>query len=292
MTGKTSPKVHTEVVASPTATRTLRARDSFFVRPPSDAYDVLDGRDYFKGFKTYSQYNFLRPGFIPWLKTRRFELALRLAHDKFGQGNAIDFGCADGILLPSLARRFGHVVGIDISSTFIAQAQALVNHLGLENVALICNQGMGIEQIRDALAGREYGAMFLLETLEHMGERDRPYESRIAVVHDLLSLLADGGIIVLSVPRMVGWPFFARHVIQRVLGMHYEPVTFRQLWRASVLRSTDELEPLWTRYHIGFNELKLDEHLRRSFRIETKRRTLANVFYVLGRERASQRPDA
>ena len=58
-------------------------------------------------------------------------------------------------------------------------------------------------------------------------------------------------------------------------------MSFKQLFKSSVLRSTDDLEPLWDRGHVGFNHLKLDRHLAANFVVIQRKESLISVFYVL-----------
>ena len=59
-------------------------------------------------------------------------------------------------------------------------------------------------------------------------------------------------------------------------------MSIRQLLRSSFFKDTDELEPLWTGGHVGFNHVKLDEHLRKDFVVDHRSESLISVFYVLG----------
>ena len=63
----------------------------YFVRPPLVS---LDGYSYLPGgeIKTYSEYNYLRPGIASKLRTLHFEYALRLTRPSFHRCNVIDMG--------------------------------------------------------------------------------------------------------------------------------------------------------------------------------------------------------
>jgi len=137
--------------------------------------------------KTYAEYNYLRPGLASFIKSRHFEVALKLTRQYFHRYNVIDFGCADGVFLPSLAKYFGAVCGIDKNQCFINLAQSLVEQLALNNVKLICNQTLSIEEIRTQIsADPNYQVLFLLETLEHIGQKEALYESKVAFIEELL----------------------------------------------------------------------------------------------------------
>lgn len=94
--------------------------------------------------ESYSQYNYLKPGIISYLKARRFETALKFTKNYFHKCNVIDFGCADGPFLPSLSKYFKYVVGIDRNVERIKRASKLYNKLHLDNIKLICNDKLTI----------------------------------------------------------------------------------------------------------------------------------------------------
>src|ERR1700674_2083941 len=138
----------------------------YFVYPRSPAY-ASASHSYRGAHRTYAQYNYLRPGLIPWMKRRRFELALRLAAPWFHRTPVIDFGCADGVLLPSLSKHFPSVIGADRDPSACAVAAALVRDLGLTNVEIVCSADGDTAEGQDSrieVAGCRL--MFVLETLE------------------------------------------------------------------------------------------------------------------------------
>src|SRR5205823_4768227 len=140
---------------------------------------------------------------ITRLKRRRFETALHLARPWFGAG-AIDMGCADGIMLPSLSRHFSTVVGVDTNPKATAIAEEVASTL--PNVRVLCNDGVGFAELRRRI-GPGHRVMFLLETLEHIGDPEQMYKGKAEFVENCLSLLDGDGVIIASVPRMVG-PLF------------------------------------------------------------------------------------
>lgn len=254
---------------------------SLFVRPPADAYaDVHD--TYLGKWRTYAEYNYLRPGLIPKLKAKRFETALQLAKLWMGRGeSAIDLGCADGIFLPSLSAHFQHVTAVDTVPKYLGWAQALVSRLKLQNVELICNDSMSFEQLRVALGARTYSVAFVLETLEHVGQLPNLYESKGDFLQGVLSLLKPGGVAIISVPKMVGPAFFIKHMIQRMLRLPRDKMTFGQAVRSAFLYDTDALEPFWDGHHVGFNHIKLENMLEKRFDIVRTQPTLTSLFYVV-----------
>ncbi|MDY6913402.1 MAG: methyltransferase domain-containing protein, partial [Planctomycetota bacterium] len=231
--------------------------------------------------RTYSEYNYLRPGLVTRLKTQHFELALRFAEPYFHQYNAIDIGCADGPFLPSLAKYFRHVVGIDNNAGFLETAGVLCRKLALDNVQLICNAGLNIEAVGAQLDGREFNVMFLLETLEHIGTSQNMYGSKAEFLREMASLLAGDARIIISVPKMVGAGFLLQRLGLAALGMYRQPISFTDLMKATFLLNTDSLGEKWEGKHLGFNHRKLEHVLRRDFRILKKKHLMFQVMYVL-----------
>ena len=82
--------------------RTLPAlvRRRRFQPPPAELYRQAES-EYLPGHATYSEYNYLSAGPLAQLKSAHFEAALDLVADLAGKTGAIDFGCADGVFLPS-----------------------------------------------------------------------------------------------------------------------------------------------------------------------------------------------
>ncbi len=219
---------------------------------------------------------------IQKLKRRRFEKALAIARPYLGTGAAaLDFGCADGVFLPSLAKYFNGVGGVDNEPGFIRAAQSLVNAMPLPNVSLVCNQNMSFETLGERL-GQKFGVAFVLETLEHVGALPALYQSKAEFVEQLFSLLEPGGLIIASVPRMVGVRFLAKHLIQLATHAPTEKFGFGNLMRASFLGDTSRLEPRWTGAHLGFNHLRLTEALRKRFDVQVSG-TVTSVFYAIRR---------
>jgi 2-polyprenyl-3-methyl-5-hydroxy-6-metoxy-1,4-benzoquinol methylase len=254
-----------------------------FVLPDSRVFQESD-QGYRGAFRTYSHYNYLRPGFIPWLKRQRFETALRLAEPLFGQGTAVDFGCADGVLLPSLARAFPRAVGIDRDPGSTSVASAVVADLGLANIDVYCSDGWpdGIPPV-DALPHAPYRVMFLLETLEHVGEPGNLEGIQRGFVAKLFPLLEPNGQIIVSVPRMVGSGFLAKYLARRILRIKGDAITWPEAVRAGLLHDTMDLAAQWSGSHEGFNDLALERALARDFRLVRKHVTLFTRFWVLER---------
>lgn len=261
----------------------------YFVPPP---YVTLEGFSYQleKGIKTYSEYNYLKSGLASFLRARHFEYALRLTKEYFHKCNVIDFGCADGPFLPSLARYFNHVVGIDWEPEFVELASKVANLSGLINTELMCNRDLMIQDLKPKLEKREYHILFLLETLEHVGDRSDPWNSRVEFIKELFKLVDETGIIVISVPNMVVIPFLLQRLGLLFSNAERETISKTDLLRASFLNYTTDLEQQWQGWHmgrighLGFNHQKLESHMRKGLKILKRKNILFQVIYVCQRK--------
>lgn len=261
----------------------------YFVRPP---YVALENFSYMpeKGIKTYSEYNYLKPGINSFLRARHFEYALRLTKEYFQKCNVIDFGCGDGPFLPSLARYFNHVVGVDYEPQFVELASKVVSSANLTNVELICNRDLATPDLKSKLDKREYHVLFLLETLEHVGDKSDPWNSRVKFIRELFTLIHETGIIVISVPNMVGIPFLLQRLGLLLSNEKKEAISTTNLLKASFLNYTSDLEQQWQRWHLGdighlgFNHRKLESHMRKEFQILKRKNILFQVMYICQRK--------
>lgn len=258
--------------------------ERYFVAPALSDFGLQSGSTQYVGYATYSHYNYLRPGLVSRVKRQRFEQALRLVSHLFGKANAVDCGCADGIFLPSLAKHFNFVTGFDLLPQDVQTAQRLVAQLKLANTDVFCNEGMSFAQVKARMGDRPHQVLFVLETLEHVGDVNRMYESRCEFLEQLFSLLTPDGLIVASVPKMVGLSFLVKYAAQSAMRMPHEHQTFGQLMRSTFLRDTEALEPHWTGRHNGFNHLKLERAMAERFRIVRRKNMFATAMYVIARK--------
>lgn len=257
---------------------------SYFVKPPADVYSSVEGSNYCQQYRTYSEYNYLRPGISSRLKIRHFEVALKLTRRRFHTCNVIDFGCGDGVFLPSLSRHFRHVMGIDTNPKFITICENLLNRLDLTNVELVCNDNLTLNDLRLRLSSRSYDIVYLLEILEHVGNKDFPYESRIDFLREIATLIADDGILVISVPKMVGVSFLIQRIGLAVLRLPRGELSMRDLLKASFLNDTTDLEKRWDHLnHLGFNHKKLESSLSTAFKVLQRKELAFQVVYVIGK---------
>lgn len=241
----------------------------------------LEQYTYAERYASYSDYNYLQPGIASFLRTQHFEHALRLTRKYFHKANVIDFGCADGPFLPALSKYFRNVVAIDMDSTFIKQAHELVRRMRLSNVELICNATLTLDDLKSKMPNHTYRVLYLLETIEHIGDKSAPWDSRVNFIRDLFGLLSENGIIVLSVPNMIGISFLLQRLFMFLLNQQREPISMANLFRVSLLKDTTNLENQWQGGHLGFNHEKLERRLKKDFNLVKKRNIFFQVIYVL-----------
>jgi len=211
-----------------------------------------------------------------------FEAALSLARAHFGTTGAIDFGTADGFLLPTLSRYFSPVLAVDVGADQLAVAQRAIDDLGLAGVSTLCNAGLSWDELRERVDRDRFGVMFVLETLEHVGVKEDMVGSRLAFVRELFTLLRPGGTIVLSVPNMVGLAFAMQRAVLAATGSFREPIAKGDLARAVILKDTDRLVPEWNLHkHLGFNHRPVEQALRAQFDVVGKRDLVFSKVYAL-----------
>jgi SAM-dependent methyltransferase len=97
---------------------------------------------------------------------------------------ALDFGCGAGRLSAALSRHFGHVVGVDISPTMLAQARELVPDRGVE---LIRNDRADLAPWADATFDLTYSSL----VLQHL-----PTALALGYLGELVRVLRRGGVLV------------------------------------------------------------------------------------------------
>jgi 2-polyprenyl-3-methyl-5-hydroxy-6-metoxy-1,4-benzoquinol methylase len=253
--------------------------------PPASAYAGKQ-TEYAPGFTTYASYNYLRGGLIARVKASHFEAALRMTRPWLGRANAIDFGCADGVFLPSLARWFPKVVGIDRDADSVAIAERAVRAVGLPNVRLLCDDGADPDALRAQLQPDRFEVLYTIMTLEHFGEPGRQYESRVELVERLFELLEPNGGMVVGVPNMVGLAFLLQRVALWAGGLHRDEIGLRDTFNAIVHKDTAALEPNWCpETHLGFNHVKLLDALREHTYVLAHRSLLFEETFLLSRKR-------
>ena len=185
-----------------------------------------------KEAKTYTQYNYLLPGVGSLLRVRHFDYALRLTKKYFHKCNVIDFACADGPFLPSLAKYFNNVLAIDKNPKFMELSAKVVSAADLKNVKLLCNYDLAMEDVRAKIGNDKFHILYLLETLEHIGDKSNLWESKVNFIESLFELIDENGIIVISVPNMIGISFLLQLLGLLLLDSSREPISKTNLLQA------------------------------------------------------------
>ncbi len=240
-----------------------------------------EGYRYAEKYASYSEHNYLAGGVASFLRSRHFEHALRLTRECFHKANVIDFGCGDGPFLPSLSRYFNHVLAIDRAQLRLNFASEVVKAAHLSNVEIMCNDNLSFDYIRSEIATRQYQVLYLMETLEHIGDKSDPWISRVNFVKELSGLVDPDGVIVLSVPNMIGISFLLQRLGFFLLNQRREPISKTDLLKVSLFNDTSNLEKQWKGTHLGFNHKKLENELKRHIPVLKKRNIGFHVIYVL-----------
>lgn len=242
---------------------------------------ILEG--YNGNIVSYSDYNYLQPGIASFMKIRHFEQVLKMTQKFFNNANVIDFGCADGPFLPSLSKYFNQVFAIDISPILLNKASKLANIMNLRNVELLCNDNMTFNDVKSKTSNHKYQILYLLETLEHVGNKSNPWESRIDFIRELFNLVDEDGIIIISVPNMIGISFLLQRLGFLILNVKRQKISLTDLIKATLFNDTTNLEKEWKGGHFGFNHKKLEYYLKKEFTILKKKNIIFQVLYKISR---------
>jgi hypothetical protein len=270
----------------PASFRTLPAllRRRRFQPPPAELYATAEA-EYLPGHATYTDYNYLSAGPLAQIKSAHFEAALDLVTDLVGTTGAIDFGCADGVFLPTLERWFDYVLGIDDDPD--DRARAACRRCARAASRDRRQHGDELGELRERVDTARYGVVFLPRgsstsapptTWWARGSPSSTSCSRSPRRRDDCALGPEHG-------RLA-----VRHSARGPGGyrQHGEPIAARDLVRAVVLKDVDRLEPKWQRHsHLGFNHRKLERAMRREFDVVGKRDLIFSKVYAVRTARAS-----
>lgn len=137
-----------------------------------------------------------------------------------GSSTALDFGCGVGRLTQALARRFGSVCGVDISSAMIEQAERFNRYP--ETCCYRVNQADHLGVFETGTFDFVYSSI----TLQHM----RPVLSRRYVL-EFLRVLKPGGVLVFQLPcdrrpprspgKRLVWTLVPERIIDAALRWQY-----------------------------------------------------------------------
>ena len=109
-------------------------------------------------------------------------------------------------------------------------------------------------------------------------------------IDELFSLLTSDGVIIISVPKMVGLSFFLKVAFKTILRMSRDGYTVSEWLKASFRLRLQDIESQWKGHHKGFNDLKFGDFLRRRFTVLSERSTIETRLYVVRRQ--SSQPNA
>lgn len=117
------------------------------------------------------------------------ERARAQAGAEFVPDRALDFGCGVGRVAIPLARRVGHVVGVDVSAAMLEEARRNASRLGAGNVEFVLTD--------DALSGvvGTFDFIHSLIVFQHI-----PVARGLEIFRRLLGLLQPGGVATLHFP--------------------------------------------------------------------------------------------
>lgn len=257
---------------------------SYFIKPIKIQFENYTYSNSF----SYTHANYLKPNIQSKIKSRHFEVALKLTSDYFHKANVIDIGCADGPFLPSLSHYFISTVGIDINQDFLKQAQTLANKQNLNNVSLMCSKDKDFSTIKRELGTKKYSIIFLMEVMEHVGNRwETMYQDKLAFLKDISKLIDNEGFIVMSVPKMVGISFAFQIVGQIIFNLDSKKdicnMSLSNLCKCILFCNTDNIEHQWVPYytHIGFNHKKLETLIERDFIICKSKSDYFQQIYII-----------
>lgn len=109
----------------------------------------------------------------------------------------LDFGCGNGVFLPSLASIFSQVLGIDMETRETAK---IIDHYNLDNIKVI-NADLNTFPLGD----KEFDVVIAMDVLEHFKELEKP-------VSQIKKCLRDNGLLVTSLPTENFFTWLTRKV--------------------------------------------------------------------------------
>lgn len=212
---------------------------------------------------------FSRLGILQWSHGSRFRFACELARPLAGR-RLLDYGCGDGHFLELARPLFPERVGTDTWAEQLAECRA--QFAGDPGVAFLAPSELGPEH-----DGR-YGLVTCMEVLEHC-----PPAELERVIADLRRLVAEDGVVLVSVPVETGPSLAVKQLVRLAAGLRrlgpyrhpnevYRPGEFVRMLFAGE-RTAIPRPVYWygQHGHKGFNWRALRARLAGTFRVEEVR---------------------
>jgi len=141
---------------------------------------------------------------VAWSHGSRFELARTLARAQGGR-RLLDYGCGDGTFVAMVHADFDETCGADVDLGQIDECARRLGHL----------RGVRFAATRDVEHGAaRWDVVTCMEVLEHCLE-----DERARVIDSLASLLASGGIAIVSVPIEIGPSLAGKQFFRALAGL-------------------------------------------------------------------------
>lgn len=208
---------------------------------------------------------------VAWSHGARFRLAARLAA-RAGGGRLLDYGCGDGTFIALTHGTFREAVGADLDAGQLAECRRRLGDL----------TGVEFVTTADLDGSRPFDVVTCMEVLEHCTD-----DERTRVLDRLARLVADDGVVVMSVPIEIGPALLGKQMFRALAAWrghgdyrHRETYSARELL-AAVLGRTDlaravyhvetERGPYTYRGHKGFDWRVLENEIHERFVVETRR---------------------
>ena len=215
-------------------------------------------------------------GLLRWSHGGRFRMARRLVEPHAGR-LLLDYGCGDGTFLATVRDLFPRAVGAEIDRALVADA---ANRFGGEqDLRFVHTADLAAE------ADGSFGVIVCMEVLEHCTP-----ETAERVIADLRRLVADDGVVIVSVPVETGPPLAVKQAVRALAALRgmegyvdRERYTPAELLRMTFAGEDTRIErPVYTSAfasgeanvyhgHKGFNWRALRRRLRASFTVRETR---------------------
>ncbi len=136
--------------------------------------------------------------------TRRIEVMLPLIRSALPVGRVLDIGCGAGLLSLSLARDAQQIIGIDVSPSVVAFADALKQELRCQNVAFEIGDAEGLR-----FEDQTFDLLLCSEVLEHLMTPER-------ALAEFRRVLKPGGSVVLTTPSAISLSHGCMRLLRRL----------------------------------------------------------------------------